>query len=280
MPPTPPPTRLIALLLLLLSTPTLAGPYTPCFFPSSTTPVQAPGFYPCTPYGIDVSACCPQGWTCFSSSLCIATIPNPSQPSLTYDIALRAACTNPKWDNATCGSFCLDDDNQSGELVACTPFSGDQATATFCCKGDFDAGRCACATPSAPGNNTFTLDAGVAQTIVQVDDVSEGLVTYVYVDDTRYRPNLTIGVTVASILGVLGAVGLLLLWLWWRRRRAAAEGVKEAGATAAGGAVPRGHGAAPPGATEHREGWGEEHGTPMEERVREDHGDGPVYGHR
>ncbi|KAK0743801.1 hypothetical protein B0T18DRAFT_294079, partial [Schizothecium vesticola] len=251
------------LLPILLSR---ADPNAPCYLPSSGPAVLAPGFFPCIPYNDPVGACCPAGWTCFSNALCIATTPSASFPNQTYGAVMRAACTNPKWDNSACGSFCLDDDTD-GELIACTPFSppggGGQASATFCCKSDFDAGRCAC----DPPRNAFTLATGVVQTIIQVSDATYyGGVPSISVatstaraslmtttmnasssglesggppppppvqpglrgdeapsaeeDRGEHRKRLTIGLTVGITLGVVAAAGLLLWFLWWRRRRA------------------------------------------------------------
>lgn len=225
----------------------------------------------------------------------------------------------------------VDDDTQTGDLIACTPFSHNGLpSATFCCKSDFDAGRCAC----DPPRNAFTLVAGVVQTIIQVSETYAGGVPSISVATTtatRARGslttwtttitapvgvaptpglppelwgveapagreenisgrNLTVGLTVGVTLGVVALAGLLLLFLWWRRRRAAAGEAGEAeavavdamgggGAAAAdGSAAARGGYEVPPGEDEHRA--GDEHGPPMEERAREDNGEGPVYAHR
>ena len=103
---TPSPAKRLAALLLpiLLSR---ADPNAPCYFPSSGPAALAPGFFPCIPYNAPVGACCPAGWTCYSNALCIATTPSTYFPNQTYGAFRRAACTNPKWDNSACGSFCL-----------------------------------------------------------------------------------------------------------------------------------------------------------------------------
>lgn len=100
--------RLALLLSILLSR---ADPNAPCYFPSSGPAAYAPGFFPCIPSNVAVGACCPAGWTYFSDALCIATTPSNSFPNLTYGAVKRAACTNPRWDNSACGSFCLGTDH-------------------------------------------------------------------------------------------------------------------------------------------------------------------------
>lgn len=107
IPSTSPAKRLATLLLLLPILLSRADPNAPCYFPSSGPAAYAPGFFPCIPDNVAVGACCPAGWTCFSDALCIATTPSLSFPNLTYGVVKRAACTNPKWDNSACGSFCL-----------------------------------------------------------------------------------------------------------------------------------------------------------------------------
>ena len=85
----------------------------PCYSPAGT---EAAGFFPCDPTAY-ITACCPMGWTCFSNSLCIVTDPHISNDSLALGTTIRAACTNPKWNNAVCGGFCLGENSANGFLV-------------------------------------------------------------------------------------------------------------------------------------------------------------------
>jgi hypothetical protein len=90
-------------LSLLFSHVALAAYDAPCYNPAGQLAI---GYYPCDPTAY-ITNCCPQGYTCYSNSLCVVTNGSPSFPNLTVGTAVRGACTNPKWANAICGDYCL-----------------------------------------------------------------------------------------------------------------------------------------------------------------------------
>jgi len=93
----------LAALLSFLCTTASADPYAPCYYPSGGV---ALGYYACVATAY-ITTCCPQGYTCYSNNLCVVTTPSDIFPNVTVGDAKRGACTNPKWNNAICGSFCL-----------------------------------------------------------------------------------------------------------------------------------------------------------------------------
>ncbi|KAK4666135.1 hypothetical protein QC763_406590 [Podospora pseudopauciseta] len=127
----------------------------PCYFPGE---VHALGYYPCQPFGAEISLCCPQGWTCFSNALCIATTETKSFPNITLGEVQRGACTSPGWNNALCGGVCLTGDNIYGKLAACTQ-------ETFCCEDDYKKGKCTC----EEGGGSFEIKRGMGSKIIEVD---------------------------------------------------------------------------------------------------------------
>ncbi|KAK4175286.1 hypothetical protein QBC36DRAFT_190294 [Triangularia setosa] len=127
----------------------------PCYFPGE---VHALGYYPCQPFGAEISLCCPQGWTCFSNALCVATTETKSFPNITLGEVQRGACTSPGWNNAVCGGVCLAGDTIDGKLAACTQ-------ETFCCEDDYKKGKCTC----EEGGGSFEVKRGVGGRIIEVD---------------------------------------------------------------------------------------------------------------
>jgi hypothetical protein len=109
--------ELAVALLTLLSGVYPQGPGT-CYYPSGQIAI---GYVGCDPTAYMIQ-CCPTGWTCFSNSLCVITDP-ASANSTSYPLfsTLRGACTDPEWDNAICGNFCL------GEPHALLVYSHGQA---------------------------------------------------------------------------------------------------------------------------------------------------------
>src|SRR5579871_1570222 len=77
----------------------------PCYWPTVQIE-RAYGYYPCDPTAY-ITTCCPEGWTCYSNSLCVVT--DSATANSTYPIgsSMRGTCTNPVWNNAVCGDFCL-----------------------------------------------------------------------------------------------------------------------------------------------------------------------------
>ncbi|KAF2676645.1 hypothetical protein K458DRAFT_492372 [Lentithecium fluviatile CBS 122367] len=117
-----------------------------CYLPNGS---WSPGFFACDPTAF-ITSCCPTGWTCYSNSMCVVTDPSTANSSHPVGTSIRASCTNPKWNNAICGDFCLTERDLSGNLEAC----GDNK---FCCADDPD---CSCA------NGAFQLNPGRVQTII------------------------------------------------------------------------------------------------------------------
>ncbi|KAK4201120.1 hypothetical protein QBC40DRAFT_278887 [Triangularia verruculosa] len=150
-----PPIRSIATAALFLAIGAQAAENAPCYFPGE---VHALGYYPCQPFGAEISLCCPQGWTCFSNSLCIATTETKSFPNITLGEVQRGACTSPGWNNAVCGGVCLTGDNINGKLSACTQ-------ETFCCEDDYRKGKCKC----EEGGGSFEIKRGMGSKIIEVD---------------------------------------------------------------------------------------------------------------
>ncbi|KAK0667524.1 hypothetical protein QBC41DRAFT_278710 [Cercophora samala] len=150
-----PPIRSITAALLLAILGAYAAENAPCYFPGE---VHALGYYPCQPFGAEISLCCPQGWTCFSNALCIATTETKSFPNITLGEVQRGACTSPGWNNAVCGGVCLTDDNIDGKLAACSQ-------ETFCCEDDYKKGKCTC----EEGGGSFEIERGMGGRIIEVD---------------------------------------------------------------------------------------------------------------
>ncbi|ERT01111.1 hypothetical protein HMPREF1624_02350 [Sporothrix schenckii ATCC 58251] len=147
---------------------TVADSNAPCYDPTGTL---APGYFPCdsTAY---ITNCCAPGYTCFSNSLCVVTNESKSFPNLTLGAVERSMCTNPQWNNDICGDFCITGSgNADGEMVAC----GDNR---FCCRGDYNAGRCNCSLSSPNEGGSFVVNAGKPQTIVGETASFTGTVSY------------------------------------------------------------------------------------------------------
>jgi hypothetical protein len=83
-----------------------------CYYPSGSV---AAGFSPCDPTAF-ITQCCPTGWTCFSNSLCVVTDPRTVNSTVSLGTTIRSTCTNPKWNNAICGNFCLSNSNLECDL--------------------------------------------------------------------------------------------------------------------------------------------------------------------
>ncbi|KAF2670096.1 hypothetical protein BT63DRAFT_439213 [Microthyrium microscopicum] len=149
-------TKFMALKLFII--PLLAGTKAQgagtCYFPTGNI---ANGYTACAST-VPVSNCCPNGYTCFSNALCIITDAHGATSNAPVGTTLRAACTNPSWNFAICGSFCLSDANQSGKMDRCG--SPNQ----YCCGADQDSGGCNCSN----GNGTITVDPGVVQGVIGV----------------------------------------------------------------------------------------------------------------
>ena len=170
-------------LLGLLSYLDLVAGQGQCYFPGGAL---ALGQYPCDAFAYtsfaDTSFCCPEGWTCFSNSVCVVTYPGTASEGLPIGTSIRGTCTDPSWSNVTCGDFCLgefssktlsldstyakplEDDpvgDDGGSLTAC----GDER---WCCTPKIAQGTCNCDTKEG----TFSLASGKAHTIVSVAGLS------------------------------------------------------------------------------------------------------------
>ena len=76
-----------------------------CYYPSGDV---ATGYFPCVAENAYISACCQNGWTCYSNSLCVLTSPGKSSAlNLPIGTSQRGACTDPNWSSDVCGGFCL-----------------------------------------------------------------------------------------------------------------------------------------------------------------------------
>lgn len=95
--------RTIGLLLLLLPRYIVADENAPCYGPGGSL---TEGFFPCDPTAY-ITACCPMGWTCFSNAMCVVTDPGVVDESRPVGTSQRGMCTNPVWNNAVCGDYCL-----------------------------------------------------------------------------------------------------------------------------------------------------------------------------
>ena len=148
----------------------VANASAPCYDPAGSV---VPGYYPCDPTAY-ITNCCASGWTCFSNSLCVVTTASESYPNLTMGAVERAMCTNPMWNNDICGDFCITGSgNSAGEMVAC----GDNH---FCCLGDYNAGLCNCTTAAdgSSDGDSFVVNDGRAQTIIDETTTFTGTVSY------------------------------------------------------------------------------------------------------
>ena len=84
-----------------------------CYFPGGDL---AADDRPCDQFAF-TSLCCPFGWTCFSSKICIITNPDTATEDLPIGTSIRGTCTNPDWNNDVCGDFCLSMRNSIGDFV-------------------------------------------------------------------------------------------------------------------------------------------------------------------
>ena len=203
--------------------------------------------HPCDLHS-EISLCCPTGWTCFSNKLCIATDPHAANAAV--GSTRRGTCTNPQWDEETCGDFCLEDEDGS-----MTPCGNDK----WCCNSDVKAKNCDCVS----GKGTFTIKGGKAVALLGFVNnkltvttgtavpTSTGPVVKPSKHATTDKSTAAASSTVASaavssgvaatssptaaiaaadtrlakILGpIFGVLGLILLlglgWFFWRRRTA------------------------------------------------------------
>ena len=140
-------------LLFLLLTAINAELLGQCFYLSANAAAQDDR--PCDPHS-QVSLCCPTGWTCLSNHLCEVTDSSAGSGKPIGSLR-RGSCTNPNWDNGTCGDFCLNEpvNDNDGTLDAC----GDNV---FACASDANMGMADC----AENQGVFTIPAGTAYTII------------------------------------------------------------------------------------------------------------------
>ncbi|KAL2052395.1 hypothetical protein ABVK25_007267 [Lepraria finkii] len=126
-----------------------------CYLPGGNLAID---HQPCDPHAF-TSLCCQNGWTCLDNGLCIVTDPTTDFVNLSVGSSARGACTNPQWNSTACGSFCLNDpvNANDGTVISC----GNQ---NWCCQPNAAAGTCDCGT----GDGTFSLQAGIAQTVIGV----------------------------------------------------------------------------------------------------------------
>lgn len=94
--------RVLATFFFLLSL-VFSDENAPCYLPNGS---QAFGFLPCNVFA-RVTSCCPMGWTCYSNSMCVVTDPSTANSAYPIGTSMRGSCTNPEWDNAFCGDYCL-----------------------------------------------------------------------------------------------------------------------------------------------------------------------------
>ncbi|KAF2478284.1 uncharacterized protein BDR25DRAFT_251022 [Lindgomyces ingoldianus] len=135
-------------LLWLLVRIAFADTDAPCYSPNGA---RATGYFACDPTAY-ITSCCPQGWTCYSNSMCVVTDPSTANSSHPIGTSMRGTCTNPVWNNAICGDYCLKGSDVDGSLKAC----GDNK---FCCAHDQS---CDCT------NGAFSINPGIVQTIIGI----------------------------------------------------------------------------------------------------------------
>ncbi|ORY07297.1 hypothetical protein BCR34DRAFT_27717 [Clohesyomyces aquaticus] len=135
-------------LFLLVSQTVVADIDAPCYSPNGA---RAPGYFACDPTAY-ITSCCPKGWTCYSNSMCVVTDPSTANSSYPIGTSIRGTCTNPVWNNAICGDYCLKSSDVDGSLKAC----GDNK---WCCSHDES---CNCA------NGAFNVNPGIVQTIIGI----------------------------------------------------------------------------------------------------------------
>ena len=148
-----------------------------CYFPGGNLAID---HRPCDPHAF-TSLCCQNGWTCLDNGLCIVTDPITNFANPSVGSSARGACTNPQWNSTACGSFCLSmyltnmPKNSVAFLRGLTPHLDDPVNANdgtviscgnqnWCCQPNAAAETCDCGT----GDGTFSLQAGIAQTIIGV----------------------------------------------------------------------------------------------------------------
>ncbi|KAH8776588.1 hypothetical protein F5883DRAFT_249440 [Diaporthe sp. PMI_573] len=110
----------------------------PCYFVDGGL---AEGYHTCDVKS-PVSSCCPSGYTCSGSSLCILTTQSLEQPELAPGTVSRGACTEPRWNGDSCGGDCLDSEDATGE-TECDPAGGGRGEKS-CCAGGNAPGGCIC----------------------------------------------------------------------------------------------------------------------------------------
>ncbi|KAF1982217.1 hypothetical protein K402DRAFT_210694 [Aulographum hederae CBS 113979] len=129
-----------------------------CWYPDGDQ--IAEGQRACDP-DAETSACCPWGWTCFSNKLCMLTDTSVTGYDVPVGTVLRGTCTDWSWSDDACADFCTAPNVDRDEFV--TPCGDD----TFCCQSQQDGPGCDCVSREG----TFSLESGLAQTIIGLDGV-------------------------------------------------------------------------------------------------------------
>jgi len=124
-----------------------------CYTPTGSV---AEHYMPCDETGY-IRSCCPSGWTCFSNNICVVTDPRSANSTDPLGSTVRTACTDPSWNNDTCGDFCLPD--ILGSLTSC-------GNDTYCCNSTIASGKCNCSTLAG----AFHLPSGTVQIALAFTD--------------------------------------------------------------------------------------------------------------
>ncbi|KAF2244844.1 hypothetical protein BU26DRAFT_522582 [Trematosphaeria pertusa] len=111
--------------------------------------------------------------------MCVVTDPSTANSAYPIGTSMRGSCTNPEWDNAFCGDYCLSDQDLGGRLTAC----GDDK---FCCADDTS---CSCS------NGAFQINPGSAQTIIGIEGLEHTDTSTIQVSTSSVGPTATTLVT-------------------------------------------------------------------------------------
>jgi hypothetical protein len=205
-----------------------------CYLPVTTKTV-ANGYFPCFPNN-NISSCCPTGYSCYSSPLCIITLPQAANATNPLGTTIEPACTDPLFGPG-CKDYCpckckhvqdlfvkanmftiVSDKELTNSLTAC-------GNNTFCCTNAVTAGNCSCGSLAG----SFSIPSGTFQTVIGFPGTPVPSTTTVQVTVTS-SPSSTASssskLSAADIAGItIGAfafsaisAGLFCFCLWRRRK--------------------------------------------------------------
>jgi len=132
---------------------TADNPQGTCYYPRGEI---AAGYHACINQYI--SQCCPDGYTCFSSSLCIITDSHGANATTPVGTTIRAACTDPEWNGVACPNFCLSPADSLGQMNRCSNEN------EYCCAADETSGSCNCSN----GTGIVSISPGLVQSVIGI----------------------------------------------------------------------------------------------------------------